>query len=59
MQSGVPMSANGSDDVNGFAAVPGAGSLWQVHKFGGTSLATSECYRNCADIVLAEVGVGD
>lgn len=26
---------------------------WIVHKFGGTSVATAECYRNAADIILS------
>jgi bifunctional aspartokinase / homoserine dehydrogenase 1 len=24
---------------------------WQVHKFGGTSVASADCYRKCADIL--------
>ena len=28
-----------------------AGKTWQVHKFGGTSVANADCYRAAAEIV--------
>ena len=41
-------AAGRSDDElrNGFAGLP-----WQVHKFGGTSVATAECFNTVADIL--------
>ena len=29
-------------------------SIWEVHKFGGSSLADADCFRKVADILLAE-----
>ena len=29
-------------------------NAWQVHKFGGTSLADATCFRRVAEILLAE-----
>jgi aspartokinase/homoserine dehydrogenase 1 len=34
-----------------------AGKTWQVHKFGGTSVANAECYRSSARIVEAELDI--
>lgn len=31
-------------------------NAWQVHKFGGTSLADADCFRTVAEILLAETG---
>ena len=34
-----------------------AGNTWQVHKFGGTSVANAECYRSAAKIVEDQLGI--
>ena len=34
-----------------------AGKTWQVHKFGGTSVANAECYREVAKIVEEQLGI--
>jgi aspartokinase/homoserine dehydrogenase 1 len=34
-----------------------AGKTWQVHKFGGTSVANADCYRLCAAIVETQLGI--
>ena len=31
-----------------------AATPWEVHKFGGASLATPELYKLCADLLIAE-----
>lgn len=36
-----------------------AGNTWQVHKFGGTSVANADCYRNAAKIVEDQLGIHD
>jgi aspartokinase/homoserine dehydrogenase 1 len=33
------------------------GKTWQVHKFGGTSVANADCYRLCAAIVETQLGI--
>ena len=36
-------------------AVPCAATTpWEVHKFGGASLATAELYKQCSDLLVAE-----
>lgn len=34
-----------------------AGKTWQVHKFGGTSVASADCYRSAAKIVEDQLGI--
>jgi bifunctional aspartokinase / homoserine dehydrogenase 1 len=34
-----------------------AGKTWQVHKFGGTSVANADCYRSAATIVEEQLGI--
>ena len=34
-----------------------AGKTWQVHKFGGTSVANADCYRAAARIVEDQLGI--
>jgi aspartokinase/homoserine dehydrogenase 1 len=34
-----------------------SGKTWQVHKFGGTSVANADCYRLCAAIVETQLGI--
>jgi aspartokinase len=34
-----------------------AGKTWQVHKFGGTSVANANCYRKVAEIVEEQLGI--
>jgi len=34
-----------------------AGKTWQVHKFGGTSVANADCYRSAASIVEEQLGI--
>ena len=36
-----------------------AEKTWQVHKFGGTSVANAECYRSAAKIVEDQLGIHD
>ena len=36
-----------------------AGKTWQVHKFGGTSVANADCYRSAAKIVEDQLGIHD
>ena len=36
-----------------------AGKTWQVHKFGGTSVASAECYQSAAKIVEDQLGIHD
>jgi len=31
--------------------------IWQVHKFGGTSVASATCFEQVADIVEAQIGI--
>lgn len=43
--------------LDGMTAAPTAtllGHPWEVHKFGGASLATADLYRRCGDQLLAE-----
>ncbi len=35
------------------------GKFWEVHKFGGTSVASAECYLKVAAIVEEQLGFGD
>ena len=35
------------------------GKTWEVHKFGGTSVASAECYLKVAAIVEEQLGFGD
>lgn len=35
------------------------GKTWQVHKFGGTSVANADCYRSAAKIVEDQLGIHD
>jgi aspartokinase/homoserine dehydrogenase 1 len=34
-----------------------ADKTWQVHKFGGTSVANADCYRSAAEIVETQLGI--
>jgi bifunctional aspartokinase / homoserine dehydrogenase 1 len=34
-----------------------AGKKWEVHKFGGTSVANADCYRMAASIVEEQIGI--
>mmetsp|Transcript_43519 Transcript_43519/g.47209 ORF Transcript_43519/g.47209 Transcript_43519/m.47209 type:complete len:91 (-) Transcript_43519:15-287(-) len=36
-----------------------ADKTWQVHKFGGTSVANADCYRSAARIVEDQLGIND
>ncbi len=36
-----------------------AGKTWQVHKFGGTSVASADCYKSAAKIVEDQLGIRD
>ena len=49
-----PSSDDGDDSTSwtGFH-----GKTWQVHKFGGTSVANAECFRSCAAIVEDQLGL--
>ena len=43
----------------GAASPTGAfGKMWEVHKFGGTSVASAECYLKVAAIVEEQLGLG-
>lgn len=33
-----------------------ANKIWEVHKFGGTSVANADCYRNVAQIIEEQLG---
>ena len=28
--------------------------MWEVHKFGGASLATADLYKECSDLLISE-----
>ena len=37
------------------AAAPSSSkAMWEVHKFGGASLATADLYKECSDLLISE-----
>ena len=40
------------------ASAKKAGATWEVHKFGGASLATAELYKQCSDLLIDESAKG-
>ena len=47
---------DGSENIKNSSRGPTMSSPWVVHKFGGTSLADADRYRNVADIMRAQEG---
>lgn len=52
MASVVPLPLPAAPSSSPAAAVAGPKDRWVVHKFGGTSLATADRYRNCAKLAV-------
>src|SRR6266581_9757365 len=49
-------TGDGIENVNNSSKGANMSAPWVVHKFGGTSLADAECYRNVATIMRAQEG---
>lgn len=42
------------DELENIVTPKGSSNLWEVHKFGGASLATAELYQTVGDLLIAE-----
>lgn len=54
LSSSTAIVSSSSDETECITAPRGSQNAWEVHKFGGASLATAELYKTVGDLLIKE-----